>query len=150
LFGYLSVSDTISNSLALQIRWENRMMLDNGSICKISLDGSDFSIFGQYPFSGSWFSHKLKGPGLRYEIGLCIQTGWIVWAAGPYPCGLWPDLRIARNQLVHELDYGEMYLADGGYSDGHIFADTPNGLNDWDQRMKSVCRARHETVNSRM
>jgi len=61
-----------------------------------------------------WFSHKFNGPGLRYEVGLCIQTGDCVWIHGPFPCGTWPDLRIARDAIVDALDDGECYLADGG------------------------------------
>ena len=33
-----------------------------------SLDGTDFEIFEPEPFVS--FSHKFKGPGLRYEIDL--------------------------------------------------------------------------------
>jgi hypothetical protein len=53
----------------------------------------------------------VNGPGLRYEIAICIQTGEPVWINGPFPCGSWPDLIIARNALVDALDAGEYYLA---------------------------------------
>jgi hypothetical protein len=53
------------------------------------------------------FSHKLNSAGLRYEIGITIQTGDLVWTNGPYPCGNWPDLRIARNGICDELDPGK-------------------------------------------
>ena len=124
-------------------------MNENGSSCKVSVDGTDFRIFEPTPFSPRWFSHKFKGPGLRYEVGLCIQTGDIVWLHGPFPCGDWPDLRIARDALVHVLDEEEYYLADGGYYDGDNYSMTPNGLHDYDQRQKAAVRARHETVNKR-
>lgn len=124
-------------------------MLDNGSICRVTIDGVDFRILEPTPFSPCWYSHKHNGPGVRYEIGLCIQTGWIVWVNGPFPCGEWPDLRIARESLIFALDDEEMYCADGGYSDGAQYAETPTGLNNYDQWMKSVARSRHETVNSR-
>jgi hypothetical protein len=97
-----------------------------------------------------WFSHKFKGPGVRYEIGLCIQTGWIVWKNGPYPCGSYPDLKIARHRVVHVLAQGEKILADGGYRDGGLYAETPSGYNTLGQRMKKVARSRHETVNARI
>ena len=51
--------------------------------------------------------------------------------------------------LDRALAPGEMYVADGGYADGRVRADTPNGLNTADQYMKSKVRARHETVNKR-
>ena len=48
------------------------------------------------------------------------------------------------------VDPGEKILADGGYRDGYEFFETPNGLHDWDQRMKALARARHETINARL
>jgi hypothetical protein len=86
---------------------------------------------------------------VRYEIGLSIQAGWIVWVNGPFACGEWPDLRIARESLIFSLDDGEMYCADGGYQDGRQYSETPTGMNNYDQWMKSIARSRHETVNSR-
>lgn len=125
-------------------------MSDNGSICKITLDGTDCPIQEPRPFSPRWYSHKFKAAGLRYEVGLCIQTGWIVWVNGPYACGRYPDLTIARDKIVNFLHRGEKILADGGYRDGRVYMETPTGLNNYDQRMKKLARARHETVNSRL
>ena len=85
-----------------------------GCTCLITIDGTDCQIYEPKPFSRCWYSHKFKGPGVRYEIGLNIQNGWIVWVNGPYPCGEWPDLRIARDRMVHMLLPVEMYVADGG------------------------------------
>jgi hypothetical protein len=45
---------------------------------------------------------------------------------------------------------GEKYVADGGYRDAGTFGETPNGLNNPDQRMKRLARARHETANKRI
>ena len=89
----------------------------------------------------------MNGPGLRYEIAICIQTGEPVWINGPFPCGSWPDLRIARNALVDALDAGEYYLADGGYRDGEQYSVTLMGLHLFKDRQKSVMRACHETLN---
>lgn len=49
--------------------------------------------------------------------------------------------------LDDALDNGEKYVCDGGYYGPR--AEKPNGLNNQDQRMKKVARARHETVNAR-
>lgn len=103
----------------------------------------------QMPFWKGWFSHKHNGPGVRYEVGLCIQTGWIVWINGPFPCGEWPDLRIARESLIYMLDEDEYYVADGGYYDGGNFSVTPTGHHAFLDRQRATVRARHETVNSR-
>ena len=44
---------------------------------------------------------------------------------GPFPCGEWPDLSITCNALVDLLDDREIFLADGGYSAGNGYSDTP-------------------------
>lgn len=84
-------------------------------------------------------------------MAVSIATGWVVWVAGPYRCGAFSDLRIARlpDGIQDNLDRGEKYIADSGYRDGGEYAFTPNGLNDENQRRQSVIRARHETVNRR-
>lgn len=97
-------------------------------------------------FDPKWWSHKFNGPGLRYEIGICIRTGDIVWAHGGVPCGEWPDLRLARNAIVEALQPGEKVIADRGYNDQRYF-DLPNGHAD--QQKKQIL-ARHETVNRRI
>jgi hypothetical protein len=125
-------------------------MHDNGSIAKISVDGTDCPISEPSDFSSRWYSHKFKGAGLRYEIGIAIQSGWVVWKNGPFPCGTFPDIKIARRDLVHHLVPGEKYIADRGYRDGGLYADTPSGYNNPSQRMKAIVRARHESFNSRI
>ncbi len=67
-------------------------------------------------FDSKWQSHKFNGPGLRYEIGICIRTGDVVWAHGGMPCGEWPDLRLARNAIIAQkvfLPFRQMFI------DGH-------------------------------
>jgi hypothetical protein len=133
-----------------QIKWENRLQGDNGSTCLCTVDGTDYRIQEPAPFDRKWYSHKFKGPGLRYEVAVCIQTGWIVWTNGPYPCGSWPDIKIARDKILRKLRVRELLLADGGYSDNGTFFETPTGHNNVDQRMKALARARHETINRRL
>ena len=125
-------------------------MDSNGSTCLISADGTDFGIQEPQPFSSMWYSHKINGPGVRYEVAVCIQTGWIVWVNGPFPCGDWPDLAIARHVLHHMLDEGELYIADSGYRAVGGRAITPNGTHDFLDRQCATVRARHETVNYRL
>jgi len=122
-------------------------MKDNGSICLVTVDCADFKIHEPTPFSNKWFSHKFKHAGLRYEIAICIQTGWIVWINGPYPCGHWPDLDISRDGLNQALLPWEKFVADGTYKDEYGYSYTPTGYNTREQHMKAVARARHETIN---
>lgn len=97
-------------------------------------------------FSPKWYSHKFHGPGLRYELGICIRTGDIVWAHGRFPCGEWPDLRLARPAFILGLQEGERVIADRGYNDNYYF-EIPNGYND---EKKKEIMARHETLNHRI
>ena len=115
----------------------------------MSLDATDFAINEPIPFNTKWYSYKYNGAGLRYEVGMNLQTGDLVWAIGPFPPGEWNDILIARYCVVHELLPGEMILADGGYNDGYNYFITPTGFNSPIDRMMSQARARHETVNRR-
>lgn len=45
--------------------------------CVMPVDGTDFRIEEPKPFSSGWYSHKFNGPGVRYEVGLAIQRGYI-------------------------------------------------------------------------
>jgi len=132
--------DAISDLQCRVILWSNRFHDDIGNVCLVSVDGTDFQIYKWGSFWTGWYSHKFKAPGLRYEVGLCIRTGDIVWIHGPFPCGRWPDLKIFRYGLMHILSNGEKILADAGHrgEPGHIV--TPMGQD---------VRGRHETVNKR-
>lgn len=98
------------------------------------------------PFSPKWYSHKFHGPGVRYELAICIRTGEIVWAYGGVPCGEWSDLRLVRDAFIFNLKKEEKAIADRGYNDP-IFFEFPNGNNDDN---KKVILARHETLNRRL
>jgi hypothetical protein len=106
------------------------------------------------PFSKKWYSHKFHGAGLRYEVGLSIERGDIVWINGPFPCGDWPDVRIFRYSLRSFLDENERVIADNGYvSEDPMFCKVPRGIStavDGRGKERSIVRARHETVNSRL
>ena len=123
-------------------------MNSNGSECLMTVDGTDFQIREPSPFNPAWFSHKFNGPGVRYEFGVCIQTGWLCWIAGPFPAGDFPDQEIFSSFLAHELAEGEKVEVDEGYT-----GDIPirpksdfGGKQEW-QYMKGQARARHECVN---
>jgi hypothetical protein len=137
--------EQISDLQYTVICWANRFQGDVGNLCLVSVDGTDFQIYQWKPFWKGWFSHKFKGPGVRYEVGLCIMTGHIVWIHGPFPCGKWPDLKIFRNAMKQQLSPGEKVQADLGYRGEPDYIVLPTGVNDIGQRV----RARHETVNKR-
>lgn len=114
---------------------------------RASVDGTDFRILEPTPFDPKWYSHKFHGPGMRYEVAVCIATGRIVSAHGPFPCGQYSDVRIFRIALKARLEDGEYIVADGGYNDERCRS--CKGTNDPNRRLFSVIRARHETVNRR-
>jgi len=131
-----------------KIEWENRfMMADAYQRCLVVIDGTDFKINEPFPFDPSYFSHKFNHAALRYKIGVCIKTGWIVWVLGPFAAGAWPDLRISREVLHYELCDQEMYVADGGYKDGNGWSVNPDGTHTFAQRQFATARARTETIN---
>jgi DDE superfamily endonuclease len=119
-------------------------------IFDVTVDGTDSRIKEPKPFWQGWHSFKFNGPGLRYEVALCILTGDIVWIHGPFPCGHWPDIKIFRDALVFELADGEKVEADRGYrGDKHINqSNIFMGTEGQDQ--KHLVQSRHETVNKRL
>ena len=103
------------------------------------------------PFSTEWYLHKFKGAGLRYEVGVCIQSGDIVWFNGPFPCGESPNLKIFRSTMKGKLPLGEMVEADPGYRDKPTKVCTPNDyVSLTDKKAKQRARTWHETVNRRL
>ena len=134
-----------------KIDLENRYMNDNGSRCLLTVDGTDFKILEPTPFSHTWYSFKFKHAGLRYEIAICIQTGWICWVNGPFKPGQYNDHQIFQLGLDEMLDNGERVEVDNGYN-GNARYSRPNdceGNNGWG-RMKANARARHENVNGKL
>ena len=116
----------------------------------MSVDGTDFPIFEQTPFSTSWYSHKFKGPAYRYEIALAIQSDNICWTNGPYRAGSWPDIKIFKHGLMQKLPQGERVEADKGYRGAKSKIDLPHeccGGEPQQRRIKSRVRARHESLN---
>lgn len=108
----------------------------------VSLDGVDFLIREPQPFNKKWFSHKFNAAGVRYEIGLSIGSGDIVWASGGLPCGEWNDIKVAKNLYVHYA-CKELTLADKGYKCKKFFKQPSNA-------MEKRILAKHETVNGRL
>ena len=89
---------------------------------------------------------------MRYEVGIAIQTGWIVWINGPYRAGV-PDLVIFRHRLRQRLLLAkERVEADGGYGGEPKVVDTPHEMtlgSKKQARAKGIVRSRNETCNKR-
>lgn len=95
------------------------------------------------PFEKNFFSHKINTAGLRYEIGIVLRTGHIVWKFGGYPAGAYPDRRLARELYVHQVMPLELTLANKEYADDTYFV-RPQATNPVGHKF---IMSRHETVN---
>eukprot|EP00171_Calliarthron_tuberculosum_P006568 IDg6568t1 len=85
-------------------QWKMVKLIAALNVCRVSVDGTDFRICEPTPFCPSWYSHKFKGPGLRYEVALAIETGEIVWVHGPFQAGAFNDVAIFRVGLKKALE----------------------------------------------
>lgn len=144
--------EEISFQEAKTIMWESRFLGNFGNQCLVSIDGTDVPVEEQGGFSSKFFSHKFRSAGLKYEVGVCIQSGRIVWVNGPFRCGM-NDLQVSRQALTGSLDEGEMVEADRGYQGEPMKIKTPGPLHNRskeEERSKDLVRARHETVNGRL
>ena len=96
------------------------------------------------------YSHKMKGPGLRYEIAHGIYTGNICWINGPFHAGKYNDLTIAKRfGFCDKLDaHGERCIADSIYKDERFHI--PTGIKTAQSGAANRLRARQEWINSRL
>jgi hypothetical protein len=119
----------------------------HGNHAAVTVDCTDMATQETYPFDEDLWSYKLNGPGYRYEIGVCIATGFIVWLNGPYKPRPWVDITIFRHRMMWALNNGEWIVGDGGYRDGFQFVIPKRAGAQWLQEMTSMATARHETIN---
>ena len=53
-------------------------MADDNDWAYVTINGTEFQICKPKPFNSMWFSHKFKGPGLRYKVAVSIKGRDIV------------------------------------------------------------------------
>ena len=126
-------------------------MGDTGNDCLLSADGTDIRIAKKY--AKDFWSYKFKKCGLRYEVALCIKTGYICWWNGPFQPGKYNDDMIFNMGLVGELEDGERVETDGGYRGScPRYAKCPGTVtSDPDTaEMQQRVRSRQETCNKRL
>ena len=133
---------------AIQIRLEHRFRRDKGRLCKLTIDGVDCPIREPVPFDKVWFSKKFSGAALRYEVGICIQTGDICWINGPFKPGRWNDLAIFRRNLRQRLLPGEKVECDAGYLGEPACRNNNIILNRLDDMAKCDARSRQENIHA--
>ena len=135
----------------LQIKWESRFHGYHGRSCLVMVDETDFWICEPKPFTKYFYSHKFAKAGLHYEVGMCIQTGLIVWINGPFAAGKYNDITIFQSKMIYELLGWGMVEADHGYV-GHlnkISVKYELGVSENQFKVKIGARARGEMINGR-
>jgi hypothetical protein len=115
----------------------------------LSVDGTDFACA---EYGKSFYSHKFKRSGLRYEVALSILGGEICWISGPHIPGRLNDLTIFRNALMMQLEEFERVEADDGYiGEAPLKVKCPGCCTVPEERkqMMNRVRSRQETINKR-
>ena len=78
--------------------------------CTMTVDGTDFRIpqKGAATKENAFASHKYAGKSaLRYELGVDIFAGNLVWIQGSYPAGKYTNIKIFNQVLRNFLKPGE-------------------------------------------
>jgi hypothetical protein len=55
---------------------DNQYLGNTGNKALVTLEGTDMPV--EMKFSEKFMSHKFKGNGLKYKVGVCIATGHVV------------------------------------------------------------------------
>ncbi len=99
-------------------------------------------------------SHKNMGKSsaLRYELGLSILGGDLVWIQGPYPASMYTDIKIFNKVLRHFLNPGERVEVDKGYAGHPDKVKFPaNATNPPENlMMQGRVRSHHEMLNGQL
>ena len=105
--------------LQTQIIFESRLGThDVGNNCTMTIDGTNFQIpqKGIAKKGNAFASHKYAGKfALRYQLGVDILAGNLVWIQGPYPASKLTDIEIVNKVLRNFLEPGEQVEANEGY-----------------------------------
>lgn len=122
---------------------------DGRAQCLISVDGTDCPVNEPWPWEKKWYSKKFNGPAVKYEVGVCIATGYIVWIKGPVVASV-NDSTLFKQHLAGLLAEDEGVEVDAGYK-GHDALKAPIvAVSSVARKEKSVVRGRHENVNGRL
>ena len=90
-----------------------------------------------------------KGPDLRCEIFLELDSSKIVWSHGPFPASK-PDLVIIRSGMKIIMSDGERTVADKGHNDRSSWTYHDSNVIAEDRVLCADLRARHETLKRRL
>ena len=133
----------------LQIKWENRFHGYHGRSCLVTVDGTDFWIYEPKPFTKDFYSHKFATAGLHYEVGVCIQTGLLVWINGPFAGGKYNAITIFQSKVIYKLLDWEMVEVGQGYVGQLNKICVKYELGVSENQFEARARARGEMINGR-
>lgn len=142
------ISDLEEEVIRLENRFTNGPDPNVGRPCYLSVDCTDCPTFEPHPFNTEMYSHKFNGPALKYEVAVCIRTGYICWINGPFVASE-SDITIFRNGLSNELG-NEVVEADRVYKGLDKAMLPEQGLTSAARKQKSNSRSRQEVVNGRL
>ncbi len=97
-----------------QIIFDNQKKGDILNNCLMTVNGTDFHVpqKGTATKGNAFASHKyVRKSAFRYELGVSILGGNLVWIQGPYPTGKYNDIKIINKVLRHFFDPGEQVEA---------------------------------------
>lgn len=111
----------------------------------MTIDGTNCHIFEQSPFDTKLYTHKCNPPDVRYELGVSIGNGNVMWVNEPFTCAPYPDRKTFDFDLKKRLLSDEQFIADRTYKSQSFV----NPVKNYD-RVSSRLLARHETLNRRI
>lgn len=97
------------------------------------------------PFDTKWYNHKFYRPGVRYEVGVSIGSGFIACKNGWFHCRISPEIKIFNKTLKNRVHPEENVLCDKGY----ICRSCVYHIPKFGCLSRSLL-ARHESFNQRM
>ena len=101
--------------------------------------------------SSSWYSHKHKGPGVTYELGISIWESKLVWINGPFMAGK-NDIGMFKSDggLEERIPASKRALGDSAYKSSTRTSVKDTLDSNELKKFKNRALARHETFNGRI
>lgn len=85
-----------------KIRWSDRLSVRSPALPNtyVLVGGVDFKMQEPTTFSLQWYSHKFRGPSIKYEWAMYIHERNLGWIRVPFLSGSWPGSNIFNSELV--------------------------------------------------
>ncbi|KAL7564393.1 hypothetical protein ACA910_001540 [Epithemia clementina (nom. ined.)] len=103
---------------AIKIVWSEDLNSPLSAIFAVSVDGVDMKTWEKkhplFPVNRRTFSNKFNHGGVKYELGIGVWSGNLVWINGPFRWGV-HDLTVFCHGLLNKLADGKMAIANKGY-----------------------------------